>query len=222
MVILFGFVMLLLAVPLMLLLLFAGLVGRAFSRRSVRLIVAVAIAAALLGLVSGHHLALVALAAVVFIPRRGRRPRRVLQAPTNPWLAQAPFLPPNLVPSALETAWSRAATAARGDPRIAPARARCAELLARAAAEPGDAALAEWAEVVRRRVPELVDAASAAAADAPAPERAVLAGELVDALDRVGAEAEARLATRRLAARDRFDTLRGYVRSRTAPDRDWL
>ncbi len=223
MFLLFGLMAAVVFVPLLFFAILAGLVGRAVARSSWRIIVAAAIAAVLLGFSSGYHAALFAAVAVGLEQAwRERRMRRVPRGQPNPWIRQARPTSPRPAPSALETAWSRAAIAVRGDERIAAARARCAELLVRAQAEPDDAALADWAEVIRRRVPELVDAASAAAADASTPERAALAGDLADALDQIGAEAAARLGARRLAARDRFDTLRGYVRNRTASERDWL
>ncbi len=139
--------------------------------------------------------------------------------------AAPPFAAPPISrppPSLLDIAWDEAADLASGDPRVVAARARCHTLLGRVAETPGAPALDEWADIIRRRVPELVDAAAAAAADATPAERATLPGELAEALERVGAEAADRLDARRRAARDQFDSLRGYVRNRASPDRDWL
>ncbi|WP_375380562.1 hypothetical protein [uncultured Sphingomonas sp.] len=125
----------------------------------------------------------------------------------------------------LDLAWAQAAalaaTGSRLKPRLAEAHARCAALLAEAQAAPADLHLHEWAAVIRGRIPELVEAAAAAMVEAPKPERAALAADLVISLEQIAAEAEERAGGTRRAARDRFATMRAYVTSRTARARDW-
>lgn len=169
----------------------------------------------------------VAFALAMSLRSRKRLPRPAPRVAVPAMRARAAPLPIVLPisrppPSLLDIAWDEAADLTAGDPRVAAARARCHALLARASEAPGDPALDEWADIIRRRVPELVDAAAATVADATPAERATLPSELAEALERVGTEAAERLDARRRAARDQFDSLRGYVRSRTAPDRDWL
>lgn len=130
-------------------------------------------------------------------------------------------VPPRTTQSLVDIAWEEAAELAPGDLRVAEARARCEDLLRRIAAEPGDASADDWVDFVKQRLPELVDAAVAAASDGNELERRAVGSELAGALRIIGEEAAELLEGRQRAARDRFTTLRNYIASRTAPDSGW-
>lgn len=157
---------------------------------------AVAIGATLVGGVIGYRRARQYLAA-----RRFARMRQVKSA------------------DPLDAAWSRAAGEADwAVSRIAAARTSCTRLLAIADADPLAADAVDWANVVRRRVPDLVDACLGECADATPSERRRNLEDLVESLEKIGAEADRRRDRHRGGQVSAFEVQRTYVDQRTRPD----
>lgn len=118
----------------------------------------------------------------------------------------------------LEAAWTR--TASEADwavSRIAAARTSCARLLAIADADPLATDAVDWANVIRRRVPDLVAACMDECADATPVERRRNLDDLVESLERIGAEAERRRDRFRDGRVSAFNVQRTYVDQRTRP-----
>lgn len=119
----------------------------------------------------------------------------------------------------LEGAWAAAAGEADwAVSRIAAARTSCTRLLALADAEPLAADAVDWANVVRRRVPDLVAACLDECRDATQAERRRNLEDLVESLEKIGAEAERRRDRFREAQVSPFAVQRTYVEQRTRPD----
>ncbi|WP_423605857.1 hypothetical protein [Sphingomonas sp. MS122] len=119
----------------------------------------------------------------------------------------------------LEGAWAAAAGEADwAVNRIAAARTSCARLIAIADAEPLAADAVDWANVVRRRVPDLVAACLDECREATAAERRRNLEDLVESLEKIGAEAERRRDRFREARVSPFAVQRTYVEQRTRPD----
>ncbi|MBX3595807.1 hypothetical protein [Sphingomonas sp.] len=119
----------------------------------------------------------------------------------------------------LDAAWTRAAHEADwAVSRIATARSSCARLIALADADPLAADAVDWANVVRRRVPDLVAACLDECADATPAERRSNLEDLVDSLEKIGAEAERRRDRFRGAKVSAFHVQRAYVDARTRQD----
>lgn len=119
----------------------------------------------------------------------------------------------------LEAAWLAAARAADwADSRVAVARASCTRLIEIADADPLATEAVDWANVIRRRVPDLVEACMAECADATASERRHNLDDLVESLEKIGAEAERRRDRFRAARATPFEVQRTYVDQRTRPD----
>lgn len=115
----------------------------------------------------------------------------------------------------LAGAWDEAAGRADwAQSRIAVARASCDRLLRLADQRPLDADAVEWAGVIRRRVPDLVASCLAECAHATAAERETHLEHLVEALEKIGGEADRR-RTRQLDAPTPFGVQRTYVDQRT-------
>lgn len=119
----------------------------------------------------------------------------------------------------LEAAWTIAAEHADwAVSRIAVARNSCARLIALAEAEPLAADVTDWANVVRRRVPDLVAACMAECNDATAAERRRNLEDLIESLEKIGAEAERRRDRFRDVRVSPFAVQRTYVDQRTRSD----
>lgn len=118
----------------------------------------------------------------------------------------------------LARAWDAAARRADwAQSRIAVARTSCERLLRLADERPLDTHAAEWAGVVRRRVPELVASCLEECDRATAAERETHLEHLVEALEKIGGEADRR-RTRLLDQATPFGVQRTYVDQRTARD----
>lgn len=119
----------------------------------------------------------------------------------------------------LDAAWARAAGEADwAVSRIAAARTSCARLIAIADADPLSADAVDWANVVRRRVPDLVAACMDECVDATPAERRRNLDDLVDSLEKIGAEAERRRDRFRDGRVSPFAVQRTYVDQRTRTD----
>lgn len=119
----------------------------------------------------------------------------------------------------LDAAWATAAEQADwAVSRIAAARTSCARLIAIADADPLAADAVDWAYVVRRRVPDLVAACAAECADATPSERRRNLEDLVESLEKIGAEADRRRDRHRGNRVSPFEVQRTYVEQRTRPD----
>ena len=101
--------------------------------------------------------------------------------------------------------------------RIAVARTSCERLLRLADERPLDTHAAEWAGVIRRRVPELVTSCLDECDRATPAERETHLEHLVEALEKIGGEADRR-RTRLLDQATPFGVQRTYVDQRTARD----
>lgn len=99
--------------------------------------------------------------------------------------------------------------------RIAVARTSCERLLRLADERPLDTHAAEWAGVIRRRVPELVTSCLDECDRATPAERETHLEHLVEALEKIGGEADRR-RTRLLDQATPFGVQRTYVDQRTA------
>lgn len=118
----------------------------------------------------------------------------------------------------LEAAWTRAAAEADwAVSRVATARTSCARLLAIADADPLATDAVDWANVVRRRVPDLVAACMDECRDATPVERRRNLDDLIDSLEKIGAEAERRRDRFRDGRVSPFTVQRTYVDQRTRP-----
>jgi hypothetical protein len=119
----------------------------------------------------------------------------------------------------LEQAWTQVAGEADwAVSRIAAARTSCSRLLAIADGDPLAADAVDWANVVRRRVPDLVAACRAECADATPSERRRNLEDLVESLEKIGAEADRRRDRYRGVQVTPFQVQRTYVDQRTRPD----
>lgn len=119
----------------------------------------------------------------------------------------------------LEGAWALAAGEADwAVSRIAAARTSCARLIAIADAEPLVADAVDWANVVRRRVPDLVAACMDESRAATPAERRRNLEDLVESLEKIGAEADRRRDRFRDSRVSPFAVQRTYVEQRTRPD----
>lgn len=119
----------------------------------------------------------------------------------------------------LDAAWAAAAGEADwAVSRIAAARTSCARLIAIADAEPLAADAVDWANVIRRRVPDLVAACMDESREATAAERRRNLEDLVDSLEKIGAEADRRRDRFRDSRVSPFTVQRTYVDQRTRPD----
>jgi hypothetical protein len=142
-----------------------------------------------------------------------RRLRQRFSAARFRRMRQAPAADP------LDAAWaSVAAEADWAASRIASVRTSCARLIAIADAEPLAADAVDWANVVRRRVPDLVAACMAECTDATASERRSNLEDLVESLEKIGAEADRRRDRFRGNRVSAFTVQRTYVEQRTRPD----
>ncbi len=118
----------------------------------------------------------------------------------------------------LEAAWTLTATEADwAVSRVAAARTSCARLLAVADGDPLATDAVDWANVIRRRVPDLVAACMDECRDATASERRRNLEDLVDSLEKIGAEAERRRDRFRETRPSAFNVQRTYVDQRTRP-----
>ena len=145
------------------------------------------------------------------VPRVGRRSRDGGRAGVRASAQPAATDP-------LGHAWSAAAGRADwAQSRIAVARTSCERLLTLAEERPLDTHAAEWAGVIRRRVPELVTSCLDECARATAAERETHLEHLVEALEKIGGEADRR-RTRLLDQATPFGVQRTYVDQRTAHD----
>lgn len=119
----------------------------------------------------------------------------------------------------LDGAWTDAASHADwAVSRIAAARTSCARLIALADADPLATDLVEWASVVRRRVPDLIAACLAECEHATPAERRGNLEDLVESLEKIGAEADRRRERFRGAKASPFAVQRTYVDQRTRSD----
>lgn len=119
----------------------------------------------------------------------------------------------------LDAAWMLAAGEADwAVSRIAVARTSCARLIAIADADPMATDAVDWANVVRRRVPDLVGACMDECRDATLAERHRNLEDLVESLEKIGAEAERRRDRFRDGRVSPFKVQRTYVDQRTKPD----
>lgn len=119
----------------------------------------------------------------------------------------------------LEAAWALAAE--RADwavSRIAAARTSCARLLAIAEADPLATDAVDWANVIRRRVPDLVAACLTECEHATPSEQRSNLEDLVESLEKIGAEADRRRSRLLEAGASPFKVQRTYVDQRTRPD----
>ncbi|QDX26841.1 hypothetical protein FPZ54_13050 [Sphingomonas suaedae] len=118
----------------------------------------------------------------------------------------------------LETAWTLTATEADwAVSRVAAARTSCARLLAIADANPLATDAVDWANVIRRRVPDLVAACMDECEQATPGERRSNLEDLVESLEKIGAEAERRRDRFRDTRPSAFNVQRTYVDQRTRP-----
>ncbi len=118
----------------------------------------------------------------------------------------------------LEAAWTLAAAEADwAVSRVASARTSCARLLAIADADPLATDAVDWANVIRRRVPDLVAACMDESRDATPIERRRNLDDLTDSLEKIGAEAERRRDRFRDGRVSPFTVQRTYVDQRTRP-----
>lgn len=92
---------------------------------------------------------------------------------------------------------------------------KCGDFAARAAGAPHELLLADWAIVVRRRIPELVKAVLENVEAATDSERIKLFDDLNDDLQQIAKEAERRLNGVAESRKTRLSILRRYVASRT-------
>ncbi len=118
----------------------------------------------------------------------------------------------------LEAAWTL--TASEADwavSRVAAARTSCARLLAIADNDPLATDAVDWANVIRRRVPDLVAACLDESRDATASEKRRNLDDLVESLEKIAAEAERRRDRFRDARPSAFNVQRTYVDQRTRP-----
>lgn len=118
----------------------------------------------------------------------------------------------------LEAAWTT--TAAEADwavSRVAAARTSCARLLAIAETDPLATDAVDWANVIRRRVPDLVTACMDECREATPAERRRTLEDLVESLEKIGAEAERRRDRFRDSRVSPFNVQRTYVDQRTRP-----
>ncbi|MFL9840345.1 hypothetical protein ABS767_05165 [Sphingomonas sp. ST-64] len=116
----------------------------------------------------------------------------------------------------LETAWALAATEADwAVSRVAAARTSCTGLLAVADANPLATDAVDWANVIRRRVPDLVAACMDECRDATPGERRTNLEDLVESLEKIAAEAERRRDRFRDSRPSAFNIHRTYVDQRT-------
>ena len=119
----------------------------------------------------------------------------------------------------LEAAWQRAAEEADwAVSRVAAARTSCARLVEIADADPLATDAIDWANVVRRRVPDLVVACFDECAQATPAERRRHLDDLVESLEKIAAEAERRRDRFRKSSVTPFAVQRAYVDQRTRPD----
>ena len=119
----------------------------------------------------------------------------------------------------LEAAWTSAAGEADwAVSRIAAARTSCARLIAIADANPLAADAVDWANVIRRRVPDLVAACAAECVGATPSERRRNVEDLVESLEKIGAEADRRRDRHREGRVSAFAVQRTYVDQRTRTD----
>ena len=118
----------------------------------------------------------------------------------------------------LEAAWTLAAAEADwAVSRVAAARTSCARLLVVADSDPLATDAVDWANVVRRRVPDLVAACMDECRDVTPIERRRNLDDLVDSLEKIGAEAERRRDRFRDGRVSPFTVQRTYVDQRTRP-----
>ncbi len=118
----------------------------------------------------------------------------------------------------LEAAWTRAASEADwAVSRVAAARTSCTRLLAIADADALATDAVDWANVIRRRVPDLVAACMDECADATPAEHRRNLDDLVESLEKIGAEAERRRDRFRDGRVSAFNVQRTYVDQRTRP-----
>lgn len=119
----------------------------------------------------------------------------------------------------LEQSWVQVAEQADwAVSRIAAARTSCTRLIVIADADPLAADAVDWANVVRRRVPDLVAACASECADATPSERRRNLEDLVESLEKIGAEADRRRDRYRGNRVSPFEVQRTYVDQRTRPD----
>lgn len=146
------------------------------------------------------------------VPRVGRRRERETRRAAERGAARPGAVDP------LARAWDAAARRADwAQSRIAVARTSCERLLRLADERPLDTHAAEWAGVVRRRVPELVASCLQECDRATPAERETHLEHLVEALEKIGGEADRR-RTRLLDQATPFGVQRTYVDQRTARD----
>ncbi len=118
----------------------------------------------------------------------------------------------------LEAAWALAAAEADwAVSRVAAARTSCARLLAIADSDSLATDAVDWANVIRRRVPDLVAACMEECRDATPVERRRNLDDLIDSLEKIGAEAERRRDRFRDGRVSPFTVQRTYVDQRTRP-----
>lgn len=114
----------------------------------------------------------------------------------------------------LQASWAALEELEGAGSRVAVVRSSCERVIHMAAADGLDASANEWAIFIRKRVPQLTEAFFREHAVAGSAQRKLLQEELLDALERVGAEAERRCAR---SGRDssEFDLFREHITRRT-------
>lgn len=183
---------------------------------------------------------------VTFLVARARRGHEEARQPTVvAWQAQAvegetpnprrpsPNKPPRwswfrrrtdrrIADEALEGAWAVAGSLADWAPsRLAAVRTSCAALLREADFAPLDMEAKELALLIRRRIPELINACAEQCRDATRSERELLVEDLLDSLEGVGAEADRRRKQARRSRGTPFDVLRAHMANRVKKE-GWL
>lgn len=134
---------------------------------------------------------------------RGKLKRRQAENPEDP----------------LEKAWMVAGEQADwAVSRVATARTSCQRLIEVADADPLATDAVDWANVVRRRVPDLVLACMEENREATHVERRRNLDDLVESLEKIGAEAERRRDRYRDGRVSAFNVQRTYVDQRTKSD----
>lgn len=119
----------------------------------------------------------------------------------------------------LDQAWHEVASQADwAVSRVAAARTSCARLITIADADPLATDAIDWANVIRRRVPDLVAACATECADATPSERRRNLEDLVESLEKIGAEADRRRDRHRGTRVSPFEVQRTYVEQRTRQD----
>jgi hypothetical protein len=149
------------------------------------------------------------------------RSREMSSPPARAAIPPAPPPPPRAPPPEPDVAraWDQALRLAPDcRAQITASRVGCELLLELDRSGTGDAATAEWAGVIRERVPRLVDRVAAAMRHLDPAARKGEAAKLARTLEQIAGEADTRRAAVARAAQDEADTLHRYFDARTRPD----